>query len=252
MFQKEEECIERAAVLLAGKLRGTAAEAPFGELLEVARKLLRQSRRLVTMGDRMQAQLSGLNDELALMARTDALTGLDNRRQFMEMAGEELSRSCRTGRPFSLLLLDVDHFKCVNDSWGHVVGDHTLREIGTLMSSTVRLHDRPARIGGEEFAVFLPETDCREAGIIAERIRAAIAEKRIPIEQGTVRVSVSIGCTTATGDAGMDFETVLKRADVALYAAKKGGRNRVERYPGPDCRVECTLAPEPLAGGGAA
>lgn len=243
MFQKEEECIEQAEELLSSLLRGTVAEKPFGDLLDVSRKLLRQSRRLVTMGDRMQAQLSSLNDELTHMARTDALTGLDNRRQFMEVARKELSRSRRTGKPFSLLLIDADHFKSINDTWGHDVGDRVLRDIASLLNGAVRAHDMPARIGGEEFAVLLPETDCREAALLAERIRLAMERHIMLVEQAAVRFSVCIGCTTGSGqEKGLDLEVMLKRADVALYAAKKNGRNRVERYPGPDCLPDCPVA----------
>ncbi len=245
MFHKEEECIEQAEQLLGSVLSGTVAEQPFEQLLDVARKLLRQSRRLVTMGDRMQGQLSSLNDELSHMARTDALTGLDNRRHFMEVARRECSRSCRTGQPFSLLLIDADHFKAVNDTWGHDVGDRVLQDIASLLNSSVRGHDVPARFGGEEFIVLLPETDCQEAGIIAERIRLAVEANRLTVQQEPVHISVSIGCTTATAQDGeCDLETIFKRADVALYAAKKNGRNRVERYPGPDCIAECASSKE--------
>lgn len=241
MFHKEEQCIEQAEELLSSLLNGTVAEKPFEELLEVTRKLLRQSRRLVTMGDRMQAQLSSLNDELSHMARTDALTGLDNRRHFMDMARTEFSRSRRTDKPFSLLLIDADHFKAINDTWGHDVGDRVLQDIAMLLNDSVRAHDLPARFGGEEFTVLLPETDCREAAIIAERIRTAVEANTLVVHNSPVSISVSIGCTTLNArTVDVDLETVLKRADVALYAAKKNGRNRVERYPGPDCNPECT------------
>lgn len=236
MFHKEEQCIEQAEVLLRSVLNGTVAEQPFTELLDVARKLLRQSRRLVTMGDRMQAQLSTLNNELAHMARTDALTGLDNRRHFMDMARREFSRSRRTGASFSLLLVDADHFKSINDTWGHDVGDRALQAIATLLKTSVRSHDTPARFGGEEFTILLPDTGCHEAGIIAERIRAAVENNLLMEEQRPVRFTVSIGCTTANArDGEVDLDGMFKRADVALYAAKKNGRNRIEHYPGPEC-----------------
>ncbi len=243
MYQKEEECIERAEEFLASVLTGTEAEASFGELLDVARKLLRQSRRLVTMGDRMQAQLSTLNDELTHMARTDALTGLDNRRYFMDQARREFSRSRRTGMPLTLLLIDADHFKSVNDTWGHDVGDKVLQEIADVLRTSVRAHDVAARFGGEEFVVLLPETDCREAAIISERVRAAAENRLLRVDDFAVQVTLSVGCTTVSPcERSMDVDALLKRADVALYAAKKNGRNRVERYPGPACTPICSSA----------
>lgn len=241
MYQKEEESIERAEEYLALELAGTEAEAPFAALLDVARKLLRQSRRLVTMGDRMQGQLSSLNDELTHMARTDALTGLDNRRHFMDVARKEFSRARRTDTPLSLLLLDADHFKSINDTWGHDVGDKVLRGIAEVLKVSIRAHDTAARFGGEEFVVLLPETDCREAAIISERIRATVERRLFTFDGRGVQVTLSVGSTTASSwDSEMDIEVILKRADVALYAAKKNGRNRVERYPGPECGSVCS------------
>jgi len=156
----------------------------------------------------------------------DHLTGIGNRRAFFDAAETELRRWHRMPRPLSLLLIDVDHFKKVNDTHGHPVGDAVLRHITRVMGETFRQLDVLARIGGEEFTVLLPAADLASAQCGAERLRAALEAQPAPTDAGPVFCTVSIGIATMDeGTTGVD--ALLKRADEALYAAKHGGRNRV-------------------------
>ena len=166
--------------------------------------------------------------ELQLLATQDAATGLFNRRYLMETGEHELARTRRYGSPMALLMLDVDHFKQVNDTWGHPVGDRVLQGVAQVMKAMVRDQDTVGRLGGEEFAVLLPETDRAGVLTIAERMRATVEATPLALAaDGTpVRVTVSIGVTEA--HAGNDsFEEAMARADRALYQAKGSGRNRV-------------------------
>lgn len=166
-------------------------------------------------------------EDLRWLATTDGLTDLANRRHFLEMAGRELNRSVRYGRNLSLLMLDIDHFKAVNDTYGHDVGDMVLRMVARICREEVRECDLVGRLGGEEFAVLCPDTHEEEGAALAERLRTAIGQPRVPAPAGDlVNVTISIGCAGLTGDTP-DLETLLKLSDRALYAAKDGGRDRV-------------------------
>ena len=174
-----------------------------------------------------QAALIEANRRLAVQAATDALTGLLNRRKFRELAAEEMERARRYGRPLSLLALDLDHFKAINDRFGHPAGDGVLRHVAGLIVAGVRNCDRVARLGGEEFAVLLPETRAGDARILAERLRQAVAGQPATIgETGPIRTTVSVGCVGLTAD-DQDIDVMLGRADRALYAAKAAGRDCV-------------------------
>jgi diguanylate cyclase (GGDEF)-like protein len=163
------------------------------------------------------------------LATTDGLTGLNNHRTFQEIAAREFERAKRHGRPLSMLLTDIDHFKNFNDTYGHPVGDLVLREIAGCIRSAVRATDFPARYGGEEFAVVLPETEEQGAMAIAERIRQTVEAKIIESGQNMLRVTISIGCVTFP-TYGTTQQEIIDCADKALYASKKGGRNRVSLY----------------------
>ena len=163
------------------------------------------------------------------LATTDGLTGLNNHRTFQEIMAREFERAKRYGRPISLLLTDIDHFKSFNDTYGHPVGDLVLREIAGCIRSAVRLNDYPARYGGEEFAVVLPETDESGAYVIAERIRQAVEARVIESGSNMLRVTISIGCVTFP-TYGTTQQEIIDCSDKALYASKKGGRNRVTMY----------------------
>jgi diguanylate cyclase (GGDEF)-like protein len=159
-------------------------------------------------------------------ARRDALTNALTRRALDEAAEIEIVRSLRHAMPLSLLLLDIDHFKSINDRFGHPAGDAVLRQFTTTTRRCLRREDLLGRIGGEEFGVLLPNTGAAGAAQLAERIRAAIADLDIEIEGRRPSLQVSIGVATL-GDDGTDWPVLMRRADDALYAAKRAGRNRV-------------------------
>lgn len=168
-----------------------------------------------------------LERELERQARTDILTGLNNRRYFFEMAEAQFARVRRYGEPLSLLMLDLDNFKSVNDTYGHHVGDAVLRKLSEVSRHALREIDIIGRLGGEEFAVLLPETNIEKALEAAERMRMAVESAAVKLENGAyLHFTVSIGASSFTEkDTGLD--SMLKRADKALYQAKNGGRNRV-------------------------
>ncbi len=168
-----------------------------------------------------------LERELREIADTDDLTGISNRRHFLEIARHELKRAKRFHRSLSVVMLDVDHFKAVNDTRGHAVGDDVLRTLAHTCLKALRDMDVIGRYGGEEFAILLLETDEKQAFKVTERLRKAVQKMAIDTDAGPVRITVSQGIATATG-AESDIPELLARADTALYAAKNNGRNRVE------------------------
>jgi len=179
-----------------------------------------------TMAEKLQKDQAELED----LSHRDGLTGLDNYREFRRQLGEEAQRSLRYGRPFSLLMLDLDHFKQVNDTYGHLAGDEALRSLAGLIRREVRPVDRIARYGGEEFVIILPETATAGALATAERIRDIVATRPIPVNgDREVTLTVSIGVVTYPDDADTE-ETLVGAADQALYVAKNGGRNRVIHF----------------------
>lgn len=167
-----------------------------------------------------------VEDQLREMATTDSLTGLANRRHFMQTAEQELHRTERYERPISMLMIDADHFKRVNDTYGHDVGDTVLAALANMMRQSARKQDFVARLGGEEFAVLLPETPQDKAMEMAERLRAKIEASHIETSAGTLRITVSIGVATYRKEDG-GINRLLKRADDGLYEAKQSGRNRI-------------------------
>jgi two-component system, cell cycle response regulator len=180
-----------------------------------------------TMAERIEKDQAAL----AELATRDGLTGLLNRREFLRLLREELERSRRYRRSCTLLLLDIDRFKTVNDTWGHPAGDAVIRAVAGRVLNEVRPMDRAARYGGEEFAMLLPETGVQGAMIAAERIRGAIAATPIAISSDqAVPVTVSIG-VAAYPAGGADEQALISSADKALYAAKQGGRDRVAAAP---------------------
>lgn len=161
------------------------------------------------------------------LAITDSLTGLYNRRHFFKLAEIEVSKLKRNKRPASCHMIDIDHFKNINDTYGHIVGDSVLIEVGKRIKQGIRDYDILARYGGEEFVVFLPETDLEEAMLVAERVRANIVGSKIEINEKTkIPLSVSIGISSAKGEDIVLYE-LINKADKALYLAKERGRNRV-------------------------
>jgi diguanylate cyclase (GGDEF)-like protein len=176
----------------------------------------------------MEARVAARTAELKAMSLRDGLTGVANRRAFDERLQEELARSRRNGRPLSLLIIDIDHFKRVNDTYGHPVGDACLRRMGeTLLAKCQRATDFVARYGGEEFAIVLPDTDIKNALAFADRVRSAI--EQIVLEVGDIRhpITASIGAAQAGPKSLTDSAYLIAAADRGLYAAKAAGRNCV-------------------------
>jgi len=176
----------------------------------------------------LRLEISRLNDHWGRLASEDSLTGLPNRRAVEPWFANALARAAG-GEPLSVLLIDVDHFKRVNDTWGHAVGDSVLRELARLIRATCRYDDLPARLGGEEFLVALPATPLARAIEAAQRLREAIAGHDWSQIAGGLRVTVSVG---VTGSEALDIDELaadrlLQMADRHLYAAKRAGRNRV-------------------------
>jgi diguanylate cyclase (GGDEF)-like protein len=182
-----------------------------------------------------------LHEQVSEQAVTDDLTGLANKRAFGDQAAKEAARAERFGHPLSLLMLDIDDFKQVNDTYGHLQGDEVLRRVAAVLEAESRGVDEPARYGGEEFVVALPETDADGAVELAERVRSRIELEEIRFVEGDGRqdggvdpslsVTASVGVASMPGSAG-DLETLIAAADAALYAAKRAGKNRVEAAPG--------------------
>jgi diguanylate cyclase (GGDEF)-like protein len=161
------------------------------------------------------------------LARTDGLTGIANRRHLFELGAQEMSRARRFGHPLCALMLDIDHFKQVNDIHGHVAGDRILKIVARCFLALVRDIDVVARYGGEEFVILLVETDLTGARILAERLREQVAKTVAVTDQGPLTVTISLGVACAQLERD-DFAALLVRADSALYSAKQAGRNRVE------------------------
>jgi diguanylate cyclase (GGDEF)-like protein len=176
---------------------------------------------------RLQAELREKNATLARLSTTDPVTGLRNRRYVTEFLALEVLRAVRYRTPLSVLLLDLDHFKRVNDGHGHRAGDAVLQVAADTLRASLRATDVAGRYGGEEFLVVLPQTDLQGAEVLGERVRAAIADTVIDVGgAAALRVTVSVGVATLDA-ATQTAEQLVERADAALYAAKDAGRDRV-------------------------
>ncbi|MFZ4285223.1 sensor domain-containing diguanylate cyclase [Variovorax sp. HJSM1_2] len=189
------------------------------EIAEINHKLAEQN-----------SLLQGLNTALELLASTDALTGLANRRTLMEVGAKECKRTARFEHPLSVLMVDIDSFKSVNDNWGHLVGDRVICAVADTCRLRVRQGvDTVARLGGEEFVIILPETSGANAEVLAESLRKEAQHLRVDDDAGTpVPFTVSIGVASLA--RGQSFEQLLNSADKALYKAKQKGRNLVQRF----------------------
>lgn len=165
--------------------------------------------------------------KLELLSRQDPLTGLSNRRNLDELLEREVARSVRYDRPMSVIMMDLDHFKGLNDRYGHQAGDHVLREAARVLQRTVRRHDLLARYGGEELAIVMPETSLEQAAVAAERLRIALATAEIVWRGEQLRITASFGVVGTSRMPLRDSQELVRLADRALYRAKVQGRNRV-------------------------
>jgi two-component system, cell cycle response regulator len=188
---------------------------------------------LIRFGDAIYKFLSGSNVESAYheaihtMAIQDAMTGIHNKRYFMEFLDREVASAGRYGHPLTLVMLDVDHFKSINDSRGHLAGDAVLKDLAARIRQRIRREDLFARYGGEEFACLLPITALPGGVIFAEHLRSLICERPCLYEGEPIHYSISLGVATLQQELEADGTTIIRRADEQLYMAKRAGRNRV-------------------------
>ena len=181
--------------------------------------------KIITLADITQQTL--LMKKLREFAITDELTGLFNRRHFVETGSNELSRAKRYFRPVSVIMMDIDYFKKINDTYGHSAGDIVLKEVSAECFTRLRNDDLPARWGGEEFILMLPETKAEDAQLIAERLRRKIEGMKITWRDTTITITASFGVTGGIIPQGMALDDIIQKSDEALYRAKADGRNRV-------------------------
>ncbi len=216
----------------------------------VPRDLVREIASLVRFASDRDGRLHELNERLASLesanldllvknsalseiSARDSLTGLYNRWYVMEKIDSEMNRSLRHGSPVSLIMMDIDHFKRVNDSFGHSAGDRVLRSVGQVLRDSCRVYDVAGRYGGEEFCIVLPETRVGNTTVVAERIRERLAASRFDVGDESVVVTASIGIAgieSIEAEDGLSPLSLIDRADQALYSAKHHGRNRVEMW----------------------
>lgn len=175
-----------------------------------------------------------IESEIRELAMLDGLTGIYNRRAFMDRAEQEMAKALREHSPLSLLMLDIDHFKRINDQFGHAAGDAVLVDISKLVAKRLRKEDTLGRYGGEEFCILLPSTDGEGAQLVAESLRKTIAETVLPLGKAATSVTVSIGvsvCQMECSNCPLDLKQILADADRALYQGKSEGRNRTVLLP---------------------
>jgi len=224
------------------RLTDAAARVAGGDLaVEIAVDPPREIGRLATMFNTMVAYLreaqheltavnlalNERNQTLETLSSTDVLTGLHNRRRMRDALNAEVARYQRNGRSFSILMVDVDHFKKYNDTYGHPEGDVLLKKVGEILKSSLRTNDFAARYGGEEFLILLPDQDSKGAAEVAERIRQRVSVETADESKHRAAVTASFGIATFP-ESGRTVDILLNNADGALYRAKSGGRNRVE------------------------
>ena len=184
----------------------------------------------ITDRKRLEAQLSDARDQAEWLARIDVLTGLNNRRAFFDEAARIYSRAERSGEALSVAMIDIDHFKQINDSYGHGVGDAVICVVANTIQESLREMDLIGRLGGEEFGVVLPQTELDDARLICERIRAAVSGQTVRFNDIDVSVTCSIGVSQLSAlvpedEVAVAFDALLATADRALYRAKQAGRN---------------------------
>jgi diguanylate cyclase (GGDEF)-like protein len=222
------DCVaKQLALIRTGDERPLSIRLTNGEVIQFRCKALPDGSRLLTYGN--ISELADRAEALERLASIDGLTGLNNRRNFLALAAGEWSRFVRYGRPMALLMVDIDLFKSVNDKFGHDAGDRVIAAVTETLQKDKRASDIGGRLGGEEFAILLPEATLDSAVVAAERLRQLVADRTIAADGRHVSVTISIG--VSAGRANMSgFDELLKEADIALYEAKRAGRNRICRF----------------------
>jgi len=197
----------------------------FVQLVKEYQHLLRSFRQVTRLSDGYQKNLIDTNEYLNKVSRQDPLTGMSNRRDMMSRLSNELKRSARYKYPVSTILIDIDHFKRVNDTYGHGVGDRVLIALAKILNNGIRDTDSAARWGGEEFLICLPHTFCKDAEKVAEKLRLSVAESCVINDEEQIAITISAGVAEHQRESSMD--DLIRSADDALYKAKEKGRNRV-------------------------
>src|SRR4051812_21013000 len=235
--QEHRSKLDRASHLLtsgANTSDESLAELVVDVIGDVVRANQNLKSKLNTAEGRLQEQAVEIEAHMS-RSLTDALTGLPNRREFNERLEERMGAWNRRRDVFSLLLLDVDHFKKLNDRYGHLAGDQVLSTIGRALRGSIRREDAVARFGGEEFAILLPSTSLEDAIQAAQKVREAVA--RVAIDRNNQQIAVTVSGGLATIESNERVEALIQRADSALYAAKAAGRNCTFLHNGIDCRL---------------
>ncbi len=222
VFSAAEQTEERIFCIEAGAADCLSPSIPERELRARILRFLSGKKRL--------ENLRTTNEQLARMAITDPLTGVGNRRHFDDALIAELKRNNRSRTPLALLMIDIDHFKRVNDSIGHQAGDRILKIVAETLRVSVRNYDTLCRFGGEEFAIIMPDTSSGQAATVAERIRREIAAINAQCAYGDFPLTVSIGLRAVRETETIEAAQLISEADQALYRAKNDGRNRVEIF----------------------
>jgi len=218
--------VENVQLLYDLKETNATLELKVEERTETLKRALEKQSHLNEIAIAKTKDLEEVNLRLTYYATTDTLTGLLNRRQFFELSGHEISRSQRNDSQLTVLMLDIDYFKRVNDEYGHAAGDEVLIKVANIIKQSTRGQDVSARIGGEEFCILLPETDLQSGVELAERIRINVSEEKIIFGENVVSLTLSAGVSQLY-EGETNINNAQKRADDALYKSKNTGRNRV-------------------------
>jgi diguanylate cyclase (GGDEF)-like protein len=218
----------------------------FAELEARVKSLLRIKALQEALAER-EKELSEMNDKLLYMSLTDGLTGIDNRRALEQKLHDMFEHSYRLHEPISCVMCDIDHFKKVNDTYGHQVGDEVLKQFAAILKGEAREIDRAGRYGGEEFLLLLPGTVLDSAVTFAERLRQRVAEHTFSYDGGTLQRTMSCGVAAWPHPRVADAEAMLRSADDALYVAKELGRNRVVRFDSAEFNAHTESQAEPDA-----